>query len=90
MLFWSMWLPILEWSAFLIGTAGSILWAFGKSQLVVSVLWAVSAILWIAFAASSEIAGLALRDALALAIYVIGIRTYLQERKQSAVSLRSQ
>lgn len=74
-------LIILEWSALIIGTFGTILWALGKNQLLVSVLWLISAILWIFFAFINQHYGLGIRDFVGVILYLIGIRTYYKTLK---------
>jgi hypothetical protein len=79
----SMWL--LEYGALAIGTVGSVLWSLGNNQLLVSILWMISAMLWIVFALSNEHYGLSARDCLGVLIYAMGIRTYWNGRKVLSV-----
>lgn len=72
---------ILEYSALAVGTVGTLLWSLGKNQLIVSILWMISAMLWIAFALSNEHYGLTARDGLGVLLYAMGISTYWKERK---------
>lgn len=66
----------LEWSAFGIGTIGTLLWAFNfklKGRSIEGWFWLISAIFWIWFAALNSHAGLAARDLLGVALYITGI-----------------
>lgn len=66
----------LEWTAFGVGTVGTVLWAVGykwKGKPVEGWFWLVSALLWIAFAVRQGHSGLMARDLLGVALYVIGI-----------------
>ena len=73
---------ILEYSALIIGTLGTILWAMGKSQILVSILWLVSALIWIGFSLLNGHDGLAIRDVFGVLMYSIGIRTYLKQNQE--------
>lgn len=72
---------ILEYSALTIGTIGTLLWALGKNQLIVSILWMTSALLWIAFALLHQHYGLTLRDLIGVILYSVGIYTYWKNSK---------
>ncbi len=76
-------LIFLEWSALTIGTFGTILWALGKNQLIISILWLISAILWIFFSLINEHYGLGVRDAVGVILYIIGIKTYWKTAKMN-------
>lgn len=73
---------VIEWVALCIGTAGTILWSLGKNQLVVSLLWLFSAILWIAFAWKNGHYALTVRDILGIVLYAIGIQTYSRAKNK--------
>lgn len=66
----------LEWLALAIGTVCTAMWALNKHQLMVSLLWICSSLLWILFAYFNGHHGLAARDILGLLIYAIGVGTY--------------
>lgn len=73
---------VIEWTALSVGTAGTVLWALGKNQLSVSVLWMLSSILWIVFALTNGHYGLTARDMLGILLYAVGIRTYWISRRK--------
>ena len=74
---------ILEWTALIVGTTGTIMWALGKNQLITSFLWLISAILWIIFAIKNEHYGLTARDLLGVILYIIGIHTYWKKKNNN-------
>lgn len=78
-------MAFFEWAALIIGTLGTILWSFGKSQLTVSILWILSSMLWIVFAWVNGHYGLTARDTLSVIPYAIGVRTYWRSVKNEAV-----
>jgi hypothetical protein len=72
---------LLEWSAFGVGTVGTVLWAAGykwKGKPVEGWFWLVSALLWIGFAVIHNHNGLAARDLLGVVLYVYGIYTAMR------------
>ena len=73
-------LLILEYLALFVGPAGTILWSLGKNQLIVSILWMISALLWIIFAFSNKHYGLTARDLIGVVLYAIGIYTYWKNK----------
>lgn len=85
---------ILEWSAFAVGTVGTILWARGfkwNGKPVEGWFWLVSALLWIWFALINNHGGLAARDLLGVGLYLYGIAlTFrsapVEARKQAPIS----
>ncbi len=72
---------VVEWLAVAIGLIGTALWAFDRSQLLASLCWCVSSVLWIGFAMSFSHNGLMTRDLVGLAFYVAGIATYLRKQR---------
>lgn len=76
---------LLEWAAFLVGTIGTLVWAVGwkwHGRQIEGWFWLVSAMLWIVFAAINRHAGLAARDLIGVALYVMGIvKTFPQNQK---------
>ena len=77
----------IEWSAFFIGTLGTIAWACGyryKGKSVEGWLWLISAFLWIWFAMNSNHNGLAARDLLGVVLYATGIIGSYRNKKVSA------
>lgn len=74
-------LRILEWTALGIGTIGTVLWSLGKNQLLVSILWMVSSLLWIVFSFSNDHYALTARDILGVSLYAMGIHTYWKNKK---------
>lgn len=67
---------LLEWSAFLIGTVGTVLWAANvrwRGRPLEGWLWLASSILWIWFATLFGHGGLAARDLLGASLYIAGI-----------------
>jgi hypothetical protein len=67
---------VLEWSAFALGTIGTIFWAAGfkwGGRSIEGWFWLGSSLLWILFASMNNHAGLAARDLLGVALYVFGI-----------------
>lgn len=80
---------LIEYLALTTGTFGTGLWALNKNQLMVSILWLVSAVLWIVFAQLNGHVGLTVRDAIGVCIYLVGIRTYFkQQRTQQTITER--
>ena len=77
---------LIEWGAFAVGTVGTLLWSLGKNQLLVSVLWMFSAILWVVFAFYNGHYGLTARDLLGVILYAVGIRTYWLRKKAAGKS----
>jgi hypothetical protein len=75
-------LIIIEWTALVIGICGTVLWSLGKNQFAVSLLWMISAILWIVFAVMNEHYGLIFRDFIGVILYAIGIKTYWLKSKK--------
>lgn len=78
---------LLEWSAFGIGTIGTVLWARGfkwNGRPVEGWFWLASALLWIWFAISHSHEGLAARDMLGVGLYLYGI--VRATRPESAVA----
>jgi hypothetical protein len=57
--------------AFLLGTLGTLLWAFGKARGWEAVLWLASSLFWIGHAAQTSQAPLMARDLLGLGLYSI-------------------
>ena len=80
---------IIEWAAFLVGTTGTILWALGKNQLTVSVLWMISSVLWIIFALGNEHYALTSRDLLGILLYSVGIKTYWKTKNKEKIEKES-
>lgn len=76
---------ILEYSALTIGTIGTLLWALGKNQFLVSILWMVSALLWIAFSLLHQHYGLTIRDVIGVTLYSVGIHTYWKNSKKKTL-----
>ncbi len=72
---------VIEWVALIVGTTGTVIWSLGKNQLIVSVCWLVSSLLWIWFAILNGHDGLTMRDSIGVIMYLIGIRTYLKKTK---------
>lgn len=71
---------MIEWAAVGIGSLGTILWALGKNQLVIALLWTISSLLWIAFAIAHGHAGLTLRDVISFGLSALGVRNYWLNR----------
>lgn len=77
----------LEWTAFCIGTAGTVLWAIGfkwRGHPIEGWLWLLSSLLWIWFAVVHTHSGLAARDLIGLSLYVAGIVKGARMRSGSA------
>jgi len=82
-LFW------LEWSAFTVGTIGTLFWAKGarfKDKPVEGWFWLISGILWIVFAVSKGHYGLALRDVLGVILYLIGLHRIYSAQNNSSLN----
>lgn len=81
-------MPILEWTAFAIGTLGTVLWAGGytlRGRRIEGWLWLVSSLLWIWFAVVHTHNGLAARDLIGLSLYIAGIvKTYRSKHPSSS------
>ena len=68
---------IIEWSAFCIGTIGTIIWAIKwRGGGIESWFWLASSLLWIVFAIQSSHSGLAFRDLIGVGLYTWGIWTH--------------
>ena len=79
---------LLEWSAFSVGTIGTLFWAAGwkwRGRSVEGWFWLASALLWIWFAIINHHAGLAARDLLGVALYIVGIVKSFQAAPAPAI-----
>lgn len=74
-------LELIEWSALLIGTSGTIIWALRIWVGVEAWLWLASGLLWIVFAAANGHEGLAVRDVIGIILYVTGIVTSFRNKR---------
>lgn len=74
---------LIEWSAFFVGTVGTIFWATDRKwrgRKVEGWLWLLSALLWIWFAFNDRKYGLAARDLLGAGLYIMGIIKVFQDK----------
>jgi len=70
----------LEYSALIIGLAGTALWSIKKHPLLVAVLWLISSLIWIAFAQVNGHTGLTIRDAVGVTLCILAIWNHLKEQ----------
>lgn len=75
---------VIQWSAFVVGTVGSILWAHnGAWAKYAGAFWLVASLLWVWFARLSGVPGLAARDLVSILTALWGAWRWLGADKKS-------
>ena len=74
----------LDTVGLIVGTSGSLLWAHnGKYMRYCAAFWAVSSVLWLAFAMHKGLTTLCLSNCVNLAIHAYGARVWIATRTKS-------
>jgi hypothetical protein len=74
---------VIQWFAFVVGTAGSLLWAHnGPWAKYAGAFWLVASLLWVWFAGLSGMPGLAARDLVGIGVTSWGAWRWLSPAKE--------
>jgi len=79
----------LDTLGLIVGTSGSLLWAQnGKYMRYCALFWAISSVLWLAFAMHKGLTTLCLSNCVNLAIHAYGARAWITARTKSLANCR--